>query len=84
MYFAEPEAPSNAQVVGSIVLLWQPPSKPNGVIIEYQIRVTYTLRADDVTMGPTIELPPDVFVYDLRTLDIPENVTATVEVSLKT
>lgn len=82
LLFAEPEAPTNPQIAGGTVYIWQLPSKPNGVIIGYQLTVTYTNPStNEETMGPTIELLPDIFVYDLRTLDIPDNVTAVIQVS---
>ncbi len=64
------------------MLLWQPPSEPNGNITGYQVHITYTdPETGEGIAGPILELPSNVFVYDLRTLDIPPNVTAEVRVS---
>ncbi len=78
-----PEAPSSVQVVGNLVFLWQPPSKPNGVITGYQIVISYNNSLTDVVvMEAPILLSSDTFVYDLRTVNLPENVTATIRVRL--
>ncbi len=64
------------------MLLWQPLSKPNGNISNYQVNIPYTdPETGEEIAGAIFELPPDVFVYDLRTLDIPPNVTAETRVS---
>lgn len=82
VFIAVPEAPSSVQVVGNIVFLWQPPSKPNGVITGYQIVISYNdSLTGQVVMETPIPLSRDTFVYDLRTVSLPENVTATITVS---
>jgi len=74
-----PEAPDRVEVIRNIVLIWQPPSKPNGVILGYQICISYTSSEGDETF-PGIDLSADVFSFVLEVGIVPANVTANIKV----
>ena len=80
--YVVPGCPSQFRVVDNIIALWQPPDQPNGNISGYEINVLY----DDPTDGSEVRIDPifftsSSFFYVLRKGVVPENVTATIQVS---
>ena len=73
-----PERPSEVEVIENLLVLWQKPETPNGVITGYDVFVQFTPPHDPIRRT----LDRNRFYFVFRQDEIPENVTAEVQVCL--
>ena len=76
-----PGCPSGIKIQADIVLIWQEPETPNGVIVGYDARVS--VLDEDGTRDGTLYMqsfPPDEFSHVLRRSQLRANSTILCEV----
>ena len=71
-----PEKPSMAEVIENLLIIWQRPDRTNGVVTGYDVSVRFTPPHDPINRA----LDPTRFYFIFRQSEIPENVTAHVQV----
>ena len=64
-----PEPPIGVEVVGNSLLIWQKPGTPNGVIVGYDMSITFTPSNNPIARS----LGDTTFYYVFREDDFPAN-----------
>ena len=76
MIYAAPGKPSKVKVIENFILIWQEPDTTNGNITGYDVYIEFVPFHEPIT----ILVNSHKFYYVFRQNDIPENVTAEVQV----